>query len=104
MGPYQWLKIFGSGSGNVPAKAFSTSTGMTRDCSTAKELVMTAGYLDSPGAARAVISGRSKKLWMPAGAAHVAGTALTQCASVARMPGLLFSPVSALSGCQPLTV
>src|SRR5271163_2672341 len=104
MGPYQWLKILVSGSGNVPAKASSTPTGTTRDCSTAKERVMTAGYRDNPGAARAVISGRSKKLWMPAGAAHVAGTALTQCAAVATMPGLLFRPASTVSGCQPLTV
>src|ERR1700758_2202724 len=98
MGPYQWLKIVGSGSGKVPANAFSTLTGMTRDCSTARELVMMAGYRESPGAARAVISGRSKKLWMPAGAAHVAGTALTQGAAVATMPGGVLSPASTLSG------
>ncbi len=65
---------------------------------------MTAGYRDSPGAARAVISGRSKKLWMPAAAAQVAGTALTQCPAVATTPGLLFKPACTLSGCQSLTV
>ena len=61
MGPYHRLKIVVSGIGKVPAKASSTPTGMTRDCWTAKVLAMRAGYRDSPGAARPVISGRSKK-------------------------------------------
>ena len=30
--------------------------------------------------------------------------ALTQCAAVATIPGLLISPSSTVSGCQPLTV
>ena len=51
-----------------------------------------------------MISGRSKKVWMPAGAAQVAGTALTQCAAVATIPGLLTRPAATLSGCQPLIV
>src|ERR1700761_2210299 len=104
MGPYQRLKIVVSGIGRVPAKASPTLTGITRDCCTARVLAIRAGYRDSPGAARPVIKGRSKKLWMPAGAAQVAGTALTQCAAVATTPGLLFRPASTLSGCQPLTV
>ncbi len=48
------------------------------------------------------MSGRSKKLWIPAGAAQVAGIALTQCAAVATIPGLLFKPAATVCGCQPL--
>lgn len=50
------------------------------------------------------MSGRSKKLWIPAGAAQVAGIALTQCAAVATIPGLLFKPAATVCGCQPLMV
>ena len=104
IGPYQRLKTVVSGIGRVPAKASSTLTGITRDCWTARVFAMGAGYRESPGAARPVIKGRSKKLWMPGGAAQVAGTAFTQCAAVATTPGLLFNPASTLSGCQPFTV
>ena len=62
MGPYQRLKTVVSGIGRVPAKASSTLTGITRDCWTARSLAMRAGYRDSPGAARPVISGKSKNV------------------------------------------
>src|ERR1700721_2272134 len=104
MGPYQRLNTVVSGIGRVPAKGSSTLTRNTRDCLTARVLAIRAGYRERPGAARPVIKGRSKKLWMPGGAAQVAGTALTQWAAVATTPGLLFKPASTLSGCQPLTV
>jgi len=35
---------------------------------------------------------------------HAEYVAISQSAAVATMPGLLFSPASTLSGCQPLTV